>query len=141
MWHGPSVLEALESVTAVQASAVPAVGSHSIWALVLHIAVWAEVPLRRLNNEPAKDLTESDDFPPLPAEPSEAEWDLAKRRMVNAYATLAETVAMLSPDELDEIVVEQQYSARTMLNGVIEHGVYHAGQIMLLRRALEEATR
>ncbi|PYQ46578.1 MAG: hypothetical protein DMF78_26090 [Acidobacteria bacterium] len=33
-WHGPSVLEALDGVTAEGASAHPLTGAHSIWELV-----------------------------------------------------------------------------------------------------------
>ena len=36
-WHGPSVLEVLEGVTAAQAAAHPIAGAHSIWELVLHL--------------------------------------------------------------------------------------------------------
>lgn len=36
-WHGPSVLEILEGVTAAQAAAHPIAGAHSIWELVLHL--------------------------------------------------------------------------------------------------------
>jgi len=37
-WHGPSVLETLEGVSAEQAAAHPIAGAHSIWELVLHTA-------------------------------------------------------------------------------------------------------
>ena len=36
-WHGPSVLEALDDVTADVASAHPIDGAHSIWERVLHL--------------------------------------------------------------------------------------------------------
>lgn len=39
-WHGPSVLEILENVTASQAAAHPIAGANSIWELVLHIGAW-----------------------------------------------------------------------------------------------------
>ena len=137
MWHGPSVLEAIGALTADQASATPMIGHHSVWALVLHIAVWAEVPLLRLDGQALKDLLPEEDFPPVPPTSTSAEWDAAKRRVETAYVTLADTVATLTPARLDELVVDQQYSTATMLHGVVEHGVYHAGQIMMLRRALE----
>jgi hypothetical protein len=36
-WHGPSVLEALQDVTAEVAYAHPVAAAHSIWELVLHL--------------------------------------------------------------------------------------------------------
>src|ERR1035438_6262552 len=39
-WHGPALLELLEDVDAATAAAKPLLKVHSIWELVLHIAVW-----------------------------------------------------------------------------------------------------
>src|SRR5204863_33859 len=47
-WHGPSVHEVLNGVTAAQAHERPLRNAHSIWELVQHIAVWADVGSRRL---------------------------------------------------------------------------------------------
>ena len=41
-WHGPAVLELLKDVDAATAAAKPLAEVHSIWELVLHIAVWDE---------------------------------------------------------------------------------------------------
>jgi hypothetical protein len=37
-WHGPSLRETLDGVTAEEASRHPIPGAHSIWELVLHLA-------------------------------------------------------------------------------------------------------
>ena len=47
-WHGPSVLELLKDVSAVQAAAHPIEGAHSIWELALHIAAWENVARKRI---------------------------------------------------------------------------------------------
>ena len=39
-WHGPSLLELLEDVDAATAAAKPIPNVHSIWELLLHVAVW-----------------------------------------------------------------------------------------------------
>ena len=46
-WHGDSLFEILEGVTAAQASARPIKNAHTIWELVLHIAAWDDAVLRR----------------------------------------------------------------------------------------------
>jgi uncharacterized damage-inducible protein DinB len=55
-WHGPALLELLEDVNAATAAAKPLAKVHSIWELVLHIAVWDGVALRRLSGENASPL-------------------------------------------------------------------------------------
>ena len=47
-WHGPSVLEALEGVSAEDAAEHPIEGAHSIWELVLHLIGTYRLVLRRL---------------------------------------------------------------------------------------------
>jgi uncharacterized damage-inducible protein DinB len=139
MWHGPSVLEAIGELSAVTARSYPIRGAHSVWELVLHIAAWAEIPLARLDGTPWLTPATHEDFPPVPAAADAgagaSEWTAAKQRAILAYDTLADRVKELTPAQLDGLVVGQDYSIATMLNGVVEHGVYHAGQILLLRRA------
>ena len=60
-WHGPSVLETLEGVSAEQAAAHPLAGAHSIWELVLHLSGDYSLVLRRLGGD-GRQLTESEDW-------------------------------------------------------------------------------
>lgn len=50
-WHGPALLELLKDVDSAAAAAKPLPEVHSIWELVLHIAVWDDAGLRRLDGE------------------------------------------------------------------------------------------
>src|SRR5205814_9964412 len=72
-WHGPSVLEVLEGVSAEQAAAHPIAGAHSIWELVLHLCSDYDLVLRRLGGD-GRQMTESDDWPSVP-EPSAENWN------------------------------------------------------------------
>src|SRR5881396_2117233 len=77
-WHGPSVKEVLNGVTAAQAHARPLQKAHSIYELVRHIAVWEDVGRRRLQGDPAEVVVSSpEDWPPGD-DTSEAAWEQAK---------------------------------------------------------------
>lgn len=134
MWHGPVLDEALADVTAVLAMEHLVPDAHSIWELVLHIAAWAEIAHARLQGTPWVEPTIDEDWPPVPARGGAAAWNSAKTRATKAYEALADAVAPMSAESLRERVTGQQYTRATMLHGVIEHGVYHIGQIMLLRK-------
>ena len=75
-WHGDSLLEILEGVTAAQAAARPIASAHTIWELVLHIAAWDGAALRRLGGA-AVELADAENFPPVP-DVSDAAWHAAK---------------------------------------------------------------
>src|ERR1035441_6101142 len=71
-WHGDSLFEILEGVTAAQAAARPIAGAHTIWELVLHIVAWDGAVLRRLGGA-AVELSDAQNFPPV-RDTSEAAW-------------------------------------------------------------------
>jgi uncharacterized damage-inducible protein DinB len=136
MWHGPSMQEALARLAPGDAAAQPIAGAHSIWTLVLHIGAWATISEARLGGTAWGDPTDAENFPSLPSRRGAREWHAAQKRTIAAYESLAAMVKALAPASLSEPVHGHEYTKATMLHGVVEHGVYHVGQIILLRRAL-----
>ena len=139
MWHGPALGELLADVTAAEAIEKPVPSVHSIWELVLHVTTWARVPLERLQGTGEEDPSEEEDWPDLPARGGERAWTTARRDLAQAYDALADAVATLSPDALARPVARRGYDVTTMVNGVVEHGTYHGGQIALLKRTIRGA--
>jgi uncharacterized damage-inducible protein DinB len=133
-WSGPSVQEVLAGIAPEQAAARPIAGAHSIWETVLHIATDEDVVRRRLGGEVIVDLPPEQDWPWVP-EPTEDAWIQALKDLDEAHGRLLETVAQLSRERLDEIVPGMGYSVYVMLHGVVQHGLYHAGQIAILKKA------
>jgi uncharacterized damage-inducible protein DinB len=80
------------------------------------------------------DPSPEEDWPPVPAAGA-AEWRAAVARLGESYRALAASVRGLDDTALAATVAGQQYSASTMLHGVVEHATYHGGQIALLKRA------
>jgi uncharacterized damage-inducible protein DinB len=134
-WHGDSVWQILEGVTAVQAAARPVSAAHSIWELVLHIAAWDRAVLRRLGGA-AVTLSDAENFPPV-TDTSEPAWRKALAEVRRAHEELVAAVAALPDSRLYEMVPGKQdghYDFYYMLHGVVQHELYHAGQIALLKR-------
>lgn len=135
-WHGPSVKEVLAEVTAETAHARPLTNAHSIWELVRHIAVWEDVGRRRLEGDRAQiEISSPEDWPP-PEDLSEAAWDQAKATLDRGHEALVEAIARVSESRLDEPVFEGMSTVYVTLHGVIQHDLYHAGQIAMLKKSL-----
>ncbi len=135
-WHGDSVLEILNGVTAAQAAARPITHAHSIWELVLHIAAWDGAVLRRLGGV-AVELSDAENFPPV-KDTSEAAWRKALAEVRRVHQDLVSAVLVLPDSRLDDMVPGKQgahYTFYYMLHGVAQHELYHAGQIALLKKA------
>ena len=135
-WHGPSVREALEGVTAKQATKRPLANAHSIWELVRHTGVWEDVGRRRLEGDRAQIEISSPEDWPRPDDTSEAAWEQAKAALDRGHQALVEAITSVPESRLDAPVCEGLSSVYVTLHGVIQHDLYHAGQIAMLKKAL-----
>ena len=134
-WHGDSVFEILEGVTAARAAARPIKSAHTIWELVLHIAAWDGAVLRRMGGV-AVSLSDAENFPPV-KDASDAAWREALAQVRRVHEELISAVAALPDSRLDEVVPGKEgahYTFYYMLHGVVQHELYHAGQIALLKK-------
>jgi uncharacterized damage-inducible protein DinB len=136
MWHGPALAQVLDGVTHEQAARRPIATAHSIWEIVLHVIAWAEIARARLSGQRTADPGPEEDWPPVGAVGAD-DWRLVTDHLGVSHRLLAEAVRELSDEALDAKVPDLDYSVDVLLHGVIEHGTYHGGQIMLLRRALD----
>lgn len=132
-WHGAALKESLSGVTAEQAAARPVAGAHNIWEIVRHIAGWEKVFRLRLEGHPATEPEEGD-FPPA-GEVSEKSWAETLRLLDDGHESLVNAVAGLDDSKLSEKVTGKDYSFRFLLDAVVRHHVYHAGQIALLKKS------
>ena len=134
-WHGPSVQEVLTGISAEQAHARPLANAHSIWELVRHIAVWEDVGRRRLSGDRAQiEISSPQDWPP-PEDTSEAAWEQAKEALNRGHQALVEAIARTPESRLDEPIFEGMSTVHVTMHGVIQHDLYHAGQIAMSKKA------
>ena len=140
-WHGPSLSQLVAGIDWEAARARPIPHGHTIWELVLHIAVWDEICVRRLAGEEIRTTTGSVGDWPEVGEESPAGWLAARERLERAQESLARAVAALEASALDRQVAGWPWSYRLMVHGTLHHDLYHAGQIARLRRALGLSNR
>ena len=133
-WHGTPLLRLLDGVSAEDASKHPVDGAHSIWELIHHIAGWNMIVYRRLEGE-LVEVTPERDWPRV-WEVSEVEWQRAKENLEEGRARLREAVEKITDGQLDRQAVNNGQSRYLMLHGLVQHDLYHAGQIAILKKAL-----
>jgi uncharacterized damage-inducible protein DinB len=133
-WHGPALLELLDDLDATTAAAKPFKDVHSIWELALHIAVWDKAASVRLSG--VKTQPEGvENFPIIP-KPTSANWRQAVRQLARDHNALVKTVESLPESRLWDRVPGKKYNFYFNLHGVVQHELYHAGQIAILKKAL-----
>jgi uncharacterized damage-inducible protein DinB len=133
-WHGPSLQRLLEGLSAEDSSKHSVRNAHSIWELVNHIAAWNTIVRHRLIGEKVA-VTPEMDWPPV-WEASEIAWKRSLDHLSECRALLRQVVEGLTDSQLDERVAEKDYTNYVMLHGLIQHDLYHAGQVAVLKKAL-----
>jgi uncharacterized damage-inducible protein DinB len=123
-------MEVLDGVDAVRAGAHPIAGVHSIWEIVMHVTAWADIARQRIHGEALGDPTSEQDWPPIGGD-----WAQDLDRLKDSHRRLAADVRLLDDAALDARVKNLEYPVGVLLDGVVEHGTYHGGQIALLKKA------
>ena len=131
-WHGPAVKEVLAGVTAQKAAARPVAGAHTIWEITAHIAVWEDVARRRLLGETVAP-TDEEDWPSA-GTGGERAWAALLKRLEDGNRALRDVILAYDESQLDRPPKNNRTAAYLLMHGVIQHDLYHAGQIAVLKK-------
>jgi hypothetical protein len=137
-WFTPFIT-ATDGLTAAQAATVPAPHFNSVWAVVNHVRYWQEMTLLQLQQLPVDSASlDSDDgsgWPSIGDPTDEVVWQEARRRALEANASLARYVASLTDAELDYPIAEgdKWNTRRHLVYSMTAHNSYHTCEITTIR--------
>ena len=138
-WQGASIREILEGVTAWDAAAHPITGGHSIWELLYHVTAWVRAVHSRVLGQ-ISELEGKADWPPV-RDTGENAWAAAFEDLRRSQSELIATLKDLSDADLNAPVPNRDYDRAHLLHGLAQHHAYHAGQMSLLKRALQRRAK
>lgn len=137
-WHGPSLHDLLSEVTHEQANARPLAAAHSIWELTLHIEVWTKAAMASMRGVPIPAFVENmppeQNWPLIPASGASA-WKAAVENTLLAAKELADAIEGFGDERLGDTVPGRDYGFYNLFHGIVQHSLYHAGQIAILKKA------
>lgn len=133
-WHGDPVWKILGGLTAEQATwrANPQV--HTIWELVSHMSFWETEVCRRLNRLPGRSVEELN-FPAL-RDATADNWNRTLEEFRQSNFNFRTALTILDESQLDQRMPEREQSIYVEVHGVMQHHLYHAGQIAILGKIL-----
>jgi uncharacterized damage-inducible protein DinB len=128
-WYGSSIVEILSRVDPEQ-STVRQGETHSIIELVLHMTSWRKFATQRLMGNAEFEVTDEANFP------NPTNWKDALDQLHQSQEALLAAVKQFPENRLIELVPSKilKYTYYTLLHGIIQHDVYHLGQIALLQK-------
>ncbi|MEO7982509.1 MAG: DinB family protein [Bacteroidota bacterium] len=135
-WFGRAVYSILEETDPKKAFIKPNNTEHALTELLYHMITWADFTLKRLEKVKINDLAAAEKMDWRSIDPKVHTW---KKGLAEFKAIHKKIIALLNKKDDDfllEIVDYRKYNFRFLLNGMIEHNIYHLGQIAYLNKLL-----
>jgi len=131
-WHGDPVWKVLDGISPGIATRRVQANTHTIWELVSHMTFWETEVCRALNGLPARSMVELN-FPAMP-EATMQNWSDTLAGLRQSNVDFRQCVSELDPARLDETTPGRKWSIYVDIHGVIQHHIFHAGQIVILSK-------
>src|ERR1700744_1780749 len=138
-WYGPNVYDILAQVSFEAAYEKPPGSIHNIAEIVLHMIAWTEEVMDRMNGLTAG-MPSSGDWPDTGA-PDEQKWQNYVNDLKLVNVNLQGIIQNFPPEQWDEVIPDERepkvdFTYAELIEGLIQHHVYHSGQISILNRII-----
>ncbi|MBB5397807.1 DinB family protein [Mucilaginibacter sp. AK015] len=139
-WYGPATYDIIENITFEAAYEVPPGSVHSIAGILLHMLGWTQEITDRMQGQTAGEPAGGDW--PDPGHPDAGKWKQLIADFKLANVTLEGVIQKFPDSSWDGPINDHRdpelggkgVSYEALIEGLIQHHVYHSGQIALLNR-------
>lgn len=135
-WYGRPVYQILDETDPASVYKKPNEDGHSAIELLYHMITWADFTLSRLNNDTKKDMAYFESMDWREIDPSVHTWTAGMNQLKDIHQQIMTILATKDDLLLKEKVEDRNYNFRFLLNGLIQHNIYHMGQIAYIRKFL-----
>jgi uncharacterized damage-inducible protein DinB len=133
-WFGRAVYELLEETDETKVYLKPADTEHSLIELLYHMLTWTEFTVNRVAGKKEKDLKAMENLDWRTIDPAIHSWKKGLIEFKSANTTLLKLLAAKEDSFLDDKVDYRNYNFRFLINGMIQHTIYHLGQVAYLNK-------
>lgn len=137
-WHGANTTAILDGITAEMAMQRPLPKMHTIAELVAHLITWREFGVRVLSGDVDYRVEVNSDVDwPTFTELSDEAWQVMRTKLDDTQERMVHLLETMTDEELDAPAGWRPFSFRVIAEGVIDHDIYHGGQIALIKKLLQ----
>ena len=135
-WYGRAVIEILEEVKPSTVYEKPGGSDHSLIEILYHMITWSEFTLNRLNGDQDQDLSASEAMDWRVIDPKIHSWKKGMAEFKRINKKIIAVLKTKNDEFLKEIVDYRKYNFRFLLNGMMQHHIYHLGQVAYINKLL-----
>ncbi|MEO8770303.1 MAG: DinB family protein [Ferruginibacter sp.] len=133
-WIDVSLIPVLKKITAEQAAKKFSPQWNSIWEIVNHIISWRANVLRRIKGEVIQSPSHNY-FVPVKNTSSNA-WVNTLKKLEASQQQWIRFLKKFKEKDFEKIYPDNDLSYYEHIHGIIQHDIYHLGQIVLLSKAV-----
>ena len=133
-WLEVNLANTLNDVTAEQAYRKINPNLNTIWEIVNHLIQWRRNILRRVQGETITTPDHNYFVPVL--DPSEVAWHQSLQNLAKSQDQWNTFLTYFDDGDFEKIYINNNLTYYEHIHGIIQHDVYHLGQIVLLKKLL-----
>lgn len=131
-WHGPSVMEIMQSLPAEVVDKKNDVSKYTIAELVYHMYAWRVFIIEKLDDNIHFKLESHEDNWGSKEDVSSGNWSKLLEKLKKSQNDIVERLNTMDDSILEKRVAGEHYDFYTLLTGLIQHDTYHLGMIWVL---------
>ena len=131
-WHGPPIRKVLSGISTGN-MLNNYQDSHNIAELIEHMTAWRIFVIKKLQGDQEYDVSDAENFVSI-REPNAARLEEAIKKLEDSQQELLRLIRALPDEKLLDIVPLRKYDFYVLIQGIIQHDLYHLGQIILLAK-------
>jgi uncharacterized damage-inducible protein DinB len=135
-WYGRSVYEMLDEIDPAIVYKKPN-KQHSLAELLYHMITWADFTLHRIMGDKEKDMAAFEELDWREIDPTVHTWQKGLAEFKAIHEKIIELLNEKDDEFLKGIVDYRKYNFRFLLNGLIQHNIYHIGQVAYVKKLLQ----
>ncbi len=135
-WIDVNIIGVLTDISASEASRKLYPNWNSIWEILNHLIEWRFVVLQRLQGKVIKS-PDNNFFVPI-IDKQETAWIKTLERLEDSQNTWTNFLKKCKEEDLEFLYPDNNMSYYEHIHGIIQHDLYHLGQIVLLRKFIKQ---
>lgn len=135
-WFGQAAYRVLKDVSEMKVYIKPNNSEHSMVELLYHMITWVDFTLKRIEKDKINDLAAAEEMDWRTINPKVHTWKKGLAEFKTIHKKIITLLKKHDDAFLEEIVDYRKYNFRFLINGMIEHNIYHLGQIAYLNKLL-----
>jgi hypothetical protein len=136
-WYGKAVYRILETVDPDKAFKTSVPGNHTQIELLYHMLTWSEFTLAQLEKASPQDIVTLEGMDWRPIDPGIHSWKSGLESLKGVNKRIGAWMEQADESVLENQVAMRSYNYRELLEGLIQHLIYHAAQIVILVKSQE----